>query len=219
MLSELNIMKPMNSSMYSIAKKCGWKNLESIPVRKNILPDSFVGTAKLEPYVTTIGTKLNKNNISVMEIILGNDKISKSPFVRSNMTEILTASNTKKDSLYIQKMLTPETIDKLDSIREIVKRHPNDYIKDKSVVKYIATPAGLNSLFKDLSLLKAAYVFDKDALIMLFKMDITRGKGLKILESVGEKDLSELDMFRRLVMNPEHKFPAEKQLVYFTKKV
>ena len=29
MLSELNIIKPLNSSMYSIAKKCGWKNIDS----------------------------------------------------------------------------------------------------------------------------------------------------------------------------------------------
>ena len=219
MLSELNIIKPLNSSMYSIAKKCGWENIDSTIVRKNILPDGFVGTAKLEPYVPTIGTKLNKNNISVMEIILGNDKISKSPFVRYNMTEILMGSNTKRDSQTMLKLLTPETIDKLDCIRTMIKSHPNDYIKDKSVVKYIATPAGLSSLFKDISLLKAAYVFDKDALNMLFKMDITQGTGLKVLESIGKKDLSELDVVRRLVANPNHVFPAKHQLLYFTKNI
>ena len=217
MLSGLNIIKPINSHQSAIAKKCGWRSLDTLPVRKNILPDGFVGTAKPEPNVLSIGTKLNENNFTIMELILGNDKMAKSPFIRSNMTEILKASNTKAGALEMQKMLTPETIDKLDTMRTLVKKHPNDYIKDKSVVKYMLTPAGVTSLFKDMNLIKAAYVLDKDALNMLFKMDITQGKGLEVLSSIGKRGIPELDAVKKIVSDPMHKFPPEHQLIYFTK--
>ena len=217
MLSGLNIIKPISSYQAAIAKRCGWRNLETLPLKKNILPEGFVGTAKPEPNVLSIGTKLNPNNVTIMELILGNEKLAKSPFVRSNMTEILKASNTITGSLEMQKLLNPSTIDKLDTMRTLVKKHPNDYIKDKTIVKYMATPAGLTSLFKDLNLLKAAYVLDKDALKLLLKKDITQGKGLEILSSIGNRGLLELDSVKGIFYGQNLSIPAEYQLKYFSK--
>ena len=217
MLSGLNIIKPISSYQAAIAKRCGWRNLETLPLKKNILPEGFVGTAKPEPNVLSIGTKLNPNNVTIMELILGNEKLAKSPFVRSNMTEILKASNTITGSLEMQKLLNPSTIDKLDTMRTLVKKHPNDYIKDKTIVKYMATPAGLTSLFKDLNLLKAAYVLDKDALKLLLKKDITQGKGLEILSSIGNRGLLELDSVKGIFYGQNLSVPAEHQLKYFSK--
>ncbi len=217
MISELNLLKPMGAAQAKLAKKCGWKNIDHLPKRGNILPEGFVGSAKLEPQTPVIGTKLTQNNITAMELILGNDKLSRSPFVRLNMTGILEMANTPEGSVLVQKILTPENVDKLDSIRALVKRHPNDYIKDKSVVKYIATPAGLNSLFNDISMLKAAHVLNKDALNALFKMDVTKGSGLKILESIGKYDIIELETAKKTIANQKFFSTPELQIAYFSK--
>lgn len=193
----LNVFKPVSKYQKEIAKKCGWSNADQIPVRKNILPDGFVGSAKSEPNVPVIGTKLNPNNVTIMEIVMNNDKISRSPFVRSNLTQILDVANSEQGSKMMQKILTPENIDKLDTVRTFVKRHPNDYIKDKSQVKYISSPAGLSALFNDIAMLKAASVLDLDGLNALFKLDVTQGKGQKLLETVAKYDDLHLDIARK----------------------
>lgn len=194
MVSSLNLVKSVSRYEKTIAMKCGWPNADKLPLRKNILPDGFIGKAKPEPNIITIGTKLNPNNFTVMEIIMSNDKISKSPFVRSNMTQILKMANSEEGSKIIQKILTPETIDKLDGIRAMVKRYPSKYIKDKSSIKYINSPAGLNTLFNDISMLKAASVLDKKELDTLFKMDITCGEGKRILDNIGKMDLGQINI-------------------------
>lgn len=192
----LNVFKPINKYQKEIAKKCGWRNVDQIPVRKNI-SDGFVGSAKSEPNVPVIGTRLNPNNYAIMEIVLHDDKLSKSPFVRSNLTEILNASNSEQGSKMMQKILTPENVDKLDTVRTFVRRRPADYIKDKSQVKYVGSPAGLSTLFNDVAMLKAASVLDLDSLNALFKLDVTQGKGQKLLETVAKYDDLHLDIARK----------------------
>lgn len=193
----LNVFKPVSKYQKEIAKKCGWSNADQIPVRKNILPDGFVGSAKSEPNVPVIGTKLNPNNVTIMEIVMNNDKISRSPFVRSNLTEILKTSRDVQGLKMMQKILTPENVDKLDTVRTFVKRHPNDYIKDKSQVKYISSPAGLSALFSDIAMLKVASILDLEGLNAFFKLDVTQGKGQKLLETVAKYDDLHLDIARK----------------------
>ena len=190
----LNVFKPINKYQKEMAKKCGWKNVDQIPVRKNTIPDGFVGSAKSEPNVPVIGTRLNPNNYAIMEIVMHNDKLSKSPFVRSNLTEILKISRDVQGLKMMQKILTPENVDKLDTVRTFVKRRPADYIKDKSQVKYVGTPAGLSALFNDLAMLKAASVLDLDSLNLLFKLDVTQGTGKMLLDTVRKYDAFSLDL-------------------------
>lgn len=189
----LNVFKPINKYQKEIAKKCGWRNVDQIPVRKNI-SDGFVGSAKSEPNVPVIGTRLNPNNYAIMEIVLHDDKLSKSPFVRSNLTEILNASNSEQGSKMMQKILTPENVDKLDTVRTFVRRRPADYIKDKSQVKYVGSPAGLSTLFNDVAMLKAASILDLDSLNALFKLDVTQGTGKALLDTVRKYDAFSLDL-------------------------
>ncbi len=189
---KLNVFKPISKYQKEMAKKCGWRNLEQVPVRKNVMPDGFVGSAKLEPNVHAIGTKLNPNNVTIMEIVMSDDKISRSPFVRSNLTQILNASNSEQGLKMMQKILTSENVDKLDTVRTFVKRRPNDYIKDKSQVKYISSPAGLSALFNDVAMLKVASILDLEGLNTFFKLDVTCGKGQKLLKMVAKYD--DLDM-------------------------
>jgi len=206
----LNILKPVSKFEKAIAKKCGWVNADSLPVRKNVLPDGFVSSVKLEHDIPAIGTKLNSNNAIVMELILGNDKLLRSPFVRSNMTAILDIAKSPEGSKVIQNILTPKNVDKLDTLRTFIKKRPAEYIKDKSQIKYINTPAGLNLLFNDVSMLKAAEVLDLDNLNLLFKLDVTQGIGKKLLDTVGEYDVSHLslaekDSFKNAVIGASSK--------------
>lgn len=218
MVIGLNLVKPMSSYQMAIAKKCGWKNIDSVYQKKNIIPEGFVGNAKLEQNIYTISTGLNKNNFTIMEYILGNDKLERSPFVRANLSEILNEVNTKEGLDSMHKLLTPENVDKLDYIRNLMKKHPNDYIKDKSIVKYVTSPAGINSVFKNLDMLKASYVLDKDALNLLFKKDVTQGEGLKILSSIGRRSIEELSEVKSIMNNDKNtnSLPAEVQLSYFS---
>lgn len=193
----LNVFKPINKYQKEMAKKCGWVNVNQMPVRKNVMPDGFVGSAKLEFNVPVIGSKLNPNNYTIMEIVMSDDKISRSPFVRSNLTKILDVASNEQGSKMMQKILTPENIDKLDTVRTFVKKHPNDYIKDKSQVKYINSPAGLSALFNDIAMLKAASVLDLEGLNALFKLDVTQGKGQKLLETIAKYDDLHLEIARR----------------------
>lgn len=193
----LNLIKPVSKYQQQIAKKCGWVNADSMPLRKNLLPEGFVGSAKLEPDIPVIGQKLNPNNFAVLEIIMGNSKIEKSPFVRSNMNAILDIAKNKQDVEVMKKILTPETVDKLDTVRNFVRRHPSEYIKDKSQVKYISSPAGLNALFNDVAMLKAASVLDLEGLNTLFKLDVTQGIGKKLLDTVGKYDVLHLELAQK----------------------
>ena len=193
----LNVFKPINKCQKEMAKKCGWVSADQLPVRKNIMPDGFVGSAKSEPNIPVIGTKLNPNNVTIMEIVMNDDKISRSPFVRSNLTQILDVASSEQGAKIMQKILTPENIDKLDTVRTFIRKRPKDYIKDKSQVKYISSPAGLSALFNDIAMLKAASVLDLEGLDTLFKLDVTQGKGQKLLETVAKYDDLHLDIARK----------------------
>ncbi len=193
MISSLNLMRPVSKYEKAIAKKCGWVNADSLPVRKSILPEGFVGSAKLEENIPVIGTKLNPNNFEVMEIISGSDKIARSPFVRANLTDILKMSDSPDGAKVIKKILTEENIDKLDTVRTFVKNHPRTYVKDKTIAKYLGTPAGLSSLFSDVSMLKASAVMDLEHLNKLFKMDLTCGEGKEVLGAIGKMTLKEIE--------------------------
>lgn len=188
----LNIVKPISRLEKAIGKKCGWKNIDDIPVKKNIIPDSFIGNAKLESEPLTIGTRLNSDNFEVLETIMGNNKLFRSPFVKTNLTELLDMGKTNSGARLVKTLLSPENIDKIETQRRLVKSNPKAYLKDRDVVKYITTPAGLNSVFSDVNILKAAAVFDAETLDKLFRMDITTGKGKKILDTLGNMDETRL---------------------------
>lgn len=179
---------PISKAQRTIAQKCRWKNIDDIPVRKNILPENFKGTAKPSSEPITIGTKLNNNNYEVLETIMGNDKLSKNTFIKINLTEILNMGNSFNGKKLVKKLLTPETIDKIETQRRLVRTNPKAYIKDKSVTKYIGTPAGLNSVFSDVNILKASAVLDGKTLDKLFKMDITEGLGKELLDKFSKFD-------------------------------
>lgn len=200
-MSPLNLMKPISKAEMRIAKKCGWRNMDDIPVRKNIIPEDFVGNAKLVSEPLTIGTRLNRANFEVLETIMGNDKLSKSPFIKTNLTELLELGQTQKNKRLLKVLLTPENIDKIETQRRLVQRNPKEYIKDRDVINYIKTPAGLNSLFSDINILKAAAVLDGKTLDTLFKMDITEGKGKKILDTLGNMEESKLNLVKNLTRN------------------
>jgi len=197
----LNLAKPLSITQLKMAKKCGWKNMDDIPVRRNILPENFVGTAKSVSEPITIGTKLNKSNIETIETIMGNNKLSQSPFVKTNLTELLEFGNTYKGKRLLKVLLNDKNIDKIETQRRLVKNNPREYIKDKDVVNYMKTPAGLNSLFKDINILKAAAILDKKSLNSLFKMDITAGQGKKILDTIGNIEESKLTQVKNLSKN------------------
>lgn len=199
----LNLIKPLSLSQARIAKKCNWKNLDDIPVRKCIISDRFSGTAKFEPGITTVSERLNPNNFEVLDFIMRDDKLSRSPFVRRNLSQILSESKTEEGAALMQKILTPETVDKLDFQRTLVKNYPRDYIKDKTMVKYIASPAGLNTLFNDISMLKAAYIMDKKTLNALFKLDITTGRGKSILNDIGKFNFEQLQKAGNNLKDPQ----------------
>lgn len=202
MISSLNLMRPVSKCEKAIAVKCGWVNAESLPVRKNILPEGFVGKrAEIEPNIPVIGTKLNPDNITVMEIISASDKISRSPFVRSNLTDLLKMSNTPDGVKMVQKILTEENVDKLDTLRTFVKNHPREYVKDKSNVKYAGTPAGLTALFSNVSMLKASAIMDLEHLNKLFKMDLTCDTGKKVLDTIGKMNLAQIEHAQK-ALNP-----------------
>ena len=189
----LNLVKPITAAQKRMAVKCRWNNIDDIPVRKNILPGNFAGTAKPEPDVLTISTKLNTNNITVMETITGNDKLLNSTFVRTNMSEILEFSKTEDGTKLMQAILTPDNIEKIEAQKLLIKRHPRIYIKDKINAKYMSTPAGINALFNNISILKAAEVLDKNAFNELFKMDITQGLGKNLLNSIGQLNQKQIE--------------------------
>lgn len=196
-MTNLNLVKPITIAEKRMAQKCKWANYDDIPVKKNILPDGFVGKAKLEPNIPTIGYPLNKNNFVILEKVLGNDKLSRSPFVRANMTELLEIGSSEKGAKLFEKILTPENIDKLDYQRTLIRNNPRAYLKDKSDVNYINTPAGLTTLFHDVNLLKAAAVLDKEALNALFKKDITQGVGKSLVENIGKMNLEQIEKVQK----------------------
>lgn len=193
----LNLVKPISPSLASIARKCKWKNMEDVPVRMGIVSNHSGQKAILEPEPITISTRLNPNNFQVLDIILSNEKLSRNPFVRKNLTEILNASKTEQGSTLMQTILVPETLDKLNYQRALVKNYPRDYVKDKTMVKYLKSPAALNSLFSDISVLKAAYIMDKESLNALFKLDITTGHGKAILDDIGRFNLDQLQRVQK----------------------
>ncbi len=184
-MTYLNIYKPISGSQMIIAKKCGWKNMEHVPVRPNIMPEGFVKIAKSETQPLRIGSKLNPNNFEVLEHIMSNNKLFKSKFVLTNLTEILETGKNYKDAKLIKTLLTPENIDKIETQRKIVRLSPRQYVKTISEEKYISHEAGLNTLFHDINILKASEILDPKGLDKLFKMNITEGKGKKILETIG----------------------------------
>ena len=196
-MTNLNLVKPITTAQKRIAQKCKWADYDDIPVRKNLLPDGFVGKAKLEPNIPTIGYPLNKNNFVILEKVLGNDKLSKSPFVRSNMTELLENCSSEKGAKLFERILTPENIDKLDYQRTLIRNNPRAYLKDKSDANYMNTPAGLTALFHDVNLLKAAAVLDKEALNALFKKDITQGAGKSLVENIGKMNLEQIEKVQK----------------------
>lgn len=201
-----SLIKPISIAEHRIAKKCGWKNIESTPVRKNVLPEGFVGTAKVEDKPITIGTRLDKNNITAFETIMGNNKLFHNPFIKTNLTAILEQASTEKGPATIKRLLKDDIIDKIDSQRRKIKTNPKAYIHDKDIVKYVQSPAGLNSVFNDINILKAAYVFDEKKLDKLFRMDITQGAGKKILDSfekIQEPQLTTIKVVAAKLDNPE----------------
>ncbi len=204
-MNSLNLTKPISRAQKAIAQKCGWKNMNDVPVRKNVLPDGFVGTAKPVSKPLTIGTHLNRNNTEILEIIMDNDKLFNSPFVKINMNELLSMSNSHAGKRLMKVLLTPENINKIDTQRRLIKNNPKAYIKDKDIVKYISTPAGLNSVFADVNILKAAAVFDSKTLDKLFRMDITEGSGKKLLDTLGKIEQVKLSKIKELAQseNPE----------------
>ena len=201
---KLILNAPISKAQKAIGKKCGWKNIDDIPVKKNILPDGFKGNVKSLPESPlAIGTKLNSNNYEVLEIIMGNDKLSKNTFININLTEILKMGNSYNGKNLIKKLLTPETIDKIETQRRLIKTNPKAYVNDKSVAKYITTPAGLNSLFSDINILKAAAIFDSKNLDKLFKMDITEGEGKKLLEKLAKTDEQTLLKIKNITLSSD----------------
>ncbi len=196
-MTNLNLVKPISMAQKRIAVKCNWANYDDMPVRKSILPEGFVGKAKPELNIPTIGYPLNRNNVTVLEKILGDDKISRSRFVRTNTTALLKSGSDEKESKIIENLLTEENVDKLDYQRYLVSKHPKSYLKDKSDANYLGSQAGLNCLFNDVNLLKAAAVLDKEALDTLFKMDITQGTGKAIVDNIGKMNLEQIEKVQK----------------------
>lgn len=196
----LNLVKPITVAQKQMALKCHWSNMNDIPVRKNILPEEFVSKAESEPDILTISTKLNPNNYTVMEFIMGNNKLSNNYFVRKNLSEILNVSKTEKGAELVKSILTSENINKLEYQKMRIQRHPKDYIKDKTLAKYLSSPAGISSLYSDFSILKAAEILDKEALDKLFKMDVTEGLGKNLLDKIGELDLEQLSKVKTMIV-------------------
>ncbi len=201
-MNTLNLVKPVSNYEKAIAIKCGWVNADKLPVRKNLLPAGFIGKrAEIEPNIPVISTKLNPHNIAVMEIISASDKIARSPFVRSNLTDILKMSNTPDGAKMVQKIFTEENIDKLDTLRTFVKNNPREYVKDKTIAKYLRTPAGLTSLFSYVSMLKASAIMDLEHLNKLFKMDLTCDAGKDVLATIGKMNLAQIEHAQK-ALNP-----------------
>ena len=194
---------PISKAQRTIAKKCGWKNIDDIPVRKNILPEGFKGNAKMDSEPVTIGTKLNKNNYEVLETIMGDDKLSKNTFIKINLTEILNMGNSYNGKKLVKKLLTPENIDKIETQRRLIRTNPKAYVLDKGTAKYISTPAGLNSIFSDVNILKAAAVFDQKTLDKLFKLDIIEGEGKTLMEKIARCDEQTLAKIKNITLKSE----------------
>ncbi len=198
----LNILKPLSSLEMKIARKCGWADRIEFTQRKHFVAPrvkseghDFLADGKKTKLLT-------ENQRKIMEIFSANSKLATSPYCCVNMNGIFDIAKTDEGVKMLQKLLTPETVGKLDYQRILVSKHPKDYLKDKTEAKYLKTPAGLNSLFKDISLLKAAYIMDKEALNSLLKMDITVGKGKALLRDIGRFNSEQLDRAKKEITNP-----------------
>ena len=198
MYSSLNLQKPITRTQRIIEEKCGRiRPGDEVPMYPNIM-DRFPQTRRHLPpnSIMTVGTPLSKSNVKILEKILGDNKIYSSPFVRTNMTEILKIASNKKGAKLLEAILTPETINKIDTQRRLIKNNPRPYVHDKDIVQYANTPAALNSLFKDINILKAAYVLEPKALDSLFRMDITSEVGSDYLRYIGTMNLEELNRMK-----------------------
>ena len=198
MKSPLLLQKPITPAQRIIEEKCGRiRPGDKVPMYPNVM-DRFPQTRRHLPpnSIMTVGTPLSKSNVKILEKILGDDKIGKSPFVRTNMTEILKMASNKKGAKLLEVILTPETINKIDTQRRLIKNNPRPYVHDKDIIQYANTPAALNSLFNDINILKAAYVLEPKALDSLFKKDITSEAGSKCLRNIGTMNLEELNRMK-----------------------
>lgn len=194
MISSLNLVKPITRAQRGIEEKCGrLKPDDIVPMYRNIM-DGVERKARpiISDNVPTIRTKLSPNNTRIMEKILGDNRLNSSAFVRNNLTEILEAASDKEGVKLLDEILNPETLSKIETQRRLVKTNPRAYVHDKDVVQYANTPAGLSSLFRDINILKAAYVMEPKALDNLFRMDITSEVGSDFLRYIGDMNLEEL---------------------------
>lgn len=192
------LTKPMTRCARVIEEKCGRvKKSDVVPMYKNILDGSnFTRKYPVSDGLTQIGTKLSRKNIRILEYIINNDRLFNNKYVKLNLTEILNFSNQQNGEKLVKTLLTPETLDKINLQRIKISKNPRYYVKDKTNTQYLNTPAGLNSLFKDINILKAAYALDSKGLDELFRHDITEPKARKILETFGKMSLEELTQYK-----------------------
>lgn len=199
----LNLIKPISNLQKKIAQKCNWANLKETPIKKFIEnKQTFNKTRPIPPESTRSFERFSPNDAKILEIFRNNKRMDMSQFAAVNMRNIFEMGKTEEGLEMLQKILTEETLIKLDRQRTLVKSNPKGYVKDKTEAKYLKTPAGLNSLFRDIALLKASYIMDENTLNTLFKMDITTGKGKALLNDIGRFNIEQLDNAKKGITNP-----------------
>ncbi len=200
MYSSLNLLKPITRAQRVIEEKCGRiKKDEVVPMYQNILDGARLNkrTAVVDNTMT-ISTALSPNNAVMMEKILGNNLLYTSKYVRNNLTEILEMASSEEGLKTLDTILNPETLNKIETQRRLVKNNPRMYVHDRDVVQYANTPAGLSSMFRDINILKAAYALEPKALDSLFRMDITSEVGSDFLRYIGKMNLDELNRMKSI---------------------
>lgn len=198
MISSLNLVKPITRAQRVIEEKCGRiKKDEIVPMYQNIMDGAkFNKCPAAADNTMTVSVGLSPNNTFIMEKILGSNILYTSKFVRSNLTEILELASDKEGLKILDTILNAETLNKIETQRRLVKNNPRAYVHDRDVVKYANTPAGLSSMFRDINILKAAYIFEPKALDSLFRMDINSKAGSDFLSSIGKMNFDELNRMK-----------------------
>lgn len=204
----LNLIKPISNLQKKIAQKCKWANLQETPIKKVFIVNKQTPNSMgpLPAESTKSFERFGPNDAKILEIFRNNKRMDMSQFAAVNMRNIFEMGKTEEGFAMLQKILTEETLLKLDRQRTLIRNYPKAYIKDKTEAKYLKTPAGLNSLFRDIALLKASYIMDEKALNALFKMDITTGKGKALLNDIGRFNIEQLDNARKGITNPSTRY-------------